>query len=76
MDEDGWESVKPYMAAQKMNYRVVIGDDKIAEAYGGVESLPTSFMIDREGRVASVHVGLVSKSSYQNEIVELLEKRP
>src|SRR5579863_7342627 len=61
MDDDGWTSVKPYVTEKKINYRIIIGDDKLAQIYGGVESLPTSFVIDRGGRIASSHVGLVSK---------------
>jgi cytochrome c biogenesis protein CcmG/thiol:disulfide interchange protein DsbE len=51
---------------------MMIGDDTMAQQYGGVDSLPTSFLIDKEGRIASVHVGLVSKGNYQSEIRELL----
>ncbi|MBI3683594.1 MAG: TlpA family protein disulfide reductase [Acidobacteria bacterium] len=76
MDEDGWDSVKPYLENRKVNYRVVIGNDEVADLYGGVSSLPTSFLIDRQGKIAGVHVGLVSKSVYQNEIEELLEAQP
>ncbi len=72
MDEEGWEVVKPYLEKSKINYRVVIGDDITAQQYGGVDSLPTSFMLDREGRIASTHIGLVSKGSYQNDIKTLL----
>ncbi len=72
LDEDGWDAVKPYIEQRKINYRVVIGTDKVATLYGDVDSLPTTFMIDREGRVAAVHVGLVSKSDYQHDILELL----
>ena len=72
MDEDGWGVVKPYMAERKINYRILLGDDKVAQAYGGVDSLPTSFIIDREGRITSTHVGLVSKSEYENAILKLL----
>ncbi len=72
MDEEGWEVVKPYLEKSKINYRVVIGDDITAQQYGGVDSLPTSFMLDREGRIAATHVGLVSKGSYQNDIKALL----
>lgn len=75
MDEEGWEVVKPYLAQNKINYRVAVGDDSLAQLYGGVESLPTTFIIDGAGRIASTHVGLVSKSDYENEIVELLESR-
>ena len=72
MDEEGWEAVKPYLEKSKINYRVVIGDDMTAQQYGGVDSLPTSFMLDRECRIAATHVGLVSKGSYQNDIKTLL----
>ena len=72
MDEEGWEVVKPYVEKAKINYRIVIGDDMTAQNYGGVDSLPTSFMLDREGRIAATHVGLVSKSSYQNDIKTLI----
>lgn len=73
MDEEGWDIVRPYISDRKMNYRVLLGDDSVAQIYGGVDSLPTTFLIDREGRIASTHVGLVSKSTYQNEIQHLLE---
>jgi thiol-disulfide isomerase/thioredoxin len=72
MDEEGWAVVKPYVTDHKVNYRMVIGDDMTAQMYGGVDSLPTSFLIDREGRTAAVHVGLVSKKVYQDDITQLL----
>ena len=72
-DDDGWKSVKPYMTAKKINYRIMIGNDDVAKLYGGVESLPTTLAIDKQGRVASTHVGLVSKSDYKNEIESLLQ---
>jgi peroxiredoxin len=74
MDEEGWSVVKPYVAAHKVNYRMLIGDDMTAQMYGGVESLPTSFLIDRQGRTAAVHIGLVSKKVYQDDIAQLLGK--
>ena len=65
MDDDGWPAVKPYLEAHNMNYRVVIGDDRVASLFGGIEALPTTMMIDREGRIASVHLGLVAKANTQ-----------
>ena len=73
MDEEGWEVVKPYAERTKINYRLVMGDDITAQLYGGVESLPMTFVVDKDGNVASTHVGLVSKSVYRNEIVQLLD---
>jgi peroxiredoxin len=75
MDEDGWNVIKPFLAEEKVNYRVLLGNDSVGTLYGGVDSLPTTFVIDREGRIAATHIGLVSKSDYQDEIVPLLENK-
>jgi peroxiredoxin len=72
MDDDGWQAVKPYLAAQRVNYRIALGNDRVSELYGGIDSLPTTVLIDREGRVASVHLGLVSRSEYTTEIQQVL----
>ncbi|MBI4876721.1 MAG: TlpA family protein disulfide reductase [Acidobacteria bacterium] len=72
MDDEGWNAVKPYLERQRINYRVVMGTPEIAELYGGVESLPTTFMIDRDGRIARVHIGLVGRREYQDDIDQLL----
>jgi len=72
MDDDGWTSVKPYVEKKKINYRMMIGTEELSQLYGGVDSLPTTFIIDREGRVASKHEGLIGKNEYLSEIVQLL----
>ncbi len=72
MDDDGWDAVKPYVERMRINYRVLMGTPEVGDLYGGVESLPTTFVIDREGRIVSVHVGLVGKRDYQEEIDGLL----
>jgi len=72
MDEDGWQTVRPFIAAHNMNYRVAIGTDQVARRYGGIASLPTTFIIDQEGKIAAVHIGLVSKINYASEILHLL----
>ena len=74
MDEDGWKPVRPYMQAAKIDYRVAIGDDALAQKFGGVESLPETLLIDRDGRIAARHVGIVGKSDYESEIVRILAK--
>ena len=76
MDDEGWAVVKPFLAEWSINYRTLLGDSIIAELYGGVDALPTSFLIDRDGRVASSHQGLISKTVYKNEIQELLSAQP
>ena len=74
MDEDGWKAVKPYEEKIGMNYRVLLGNEATAKLYGGVESLPTTLLIDRTGKIAATHTGLVSKGTYEREIEELLRR--
>jgi len=73
MDEDGWSVVNPYVASQKVNYPIVLGDERVNMLYGGIEALPTTLLIGRHGRVAYVHAGLISKSEYVKEITQLLK---
>jgi len=73
MDDEGWPVVKPFIEQMKMNYRVVIGNDKTADLYGGIEALPTTVLIDRDGRIASMHVGLAGKQEFQDAIEKLLQ---
>jgi thiol-disulfide isomerase/thioredoxin len=46
---EGLLVVKKFVEEQKINYVIVMGDDKIADAFGGVDAIPTTFIIDRDG---------------------------
>ena len=73
MDEDGWNAVKPYIAEHKLNYRILLGNDSVSQLYGGLDSLPTTFVLDREGKRAfPPHIGLINKSEYVQELQSLL----
>lgn len=75
MDEDGWKAIRPYVANMKVNYRVLLGNDDVSTAYGGLDSLPTTLLIDRQGKIASVHVGVsIGKEEFKNAIVQLLNQ--
>ena len=73
MDEDGWSAIKPYVQKMAMNYRVLLGNDDVSTAYGGLDSLPTTLLIDRQGKIASVHIGVtMGKEEFKDAIVKLL----
>ncbi len=63
--------------AKKVNvtYPILLTDGKVAPAYGGVDSLPESFYIDRNGVVVSETVGLASKDEVEAKIKELVEAK-
>jgi peroxiredoxin len=61
------------LTTKKIDYPIVVGTEDLAKAYGGVDSLPSTFIIDREGKIAFSHTGLVGKDTYETEIRSLLD---
>jgi peroxiredoxin len=45
MDDDGWKAITPFVANKKINYRILLGDDTTGDLYGGVEALPTTWIV-------------------------------
>jgi thiol-disulfide isomerase/thioredoxin len=72
MDEDGWKVITPYVAEHKINYPIVLADEEVNELYGGIEALPTTLLVGRDGKVAFLHAGLISREDYEEEIRKLL----
>lgn len=72
LDEKGPGVVKPFVAKMGINYPVVMGDQKTAAEYGGVEVVPTTFVIDRKGKIAAEHEGDAERATLESEIKPLL----
>jgi cytochrome c biogenesis protein CcmG/thiol:disulfide interchange protein DsbE len=70
--DDGWDDVRSFVKSLGVNYRVLLGDDATADRYGGVEALPTTFLIDRTGRIAAIHIGLTDRRDIEDGVEELL----
>ena len=56
----------------KINYPIVIHDQEIVYAYGGIRSIPTTFILDKEGKVRQGVQGYRPKSFFTNIIDPLL----
>jgi len=72
------DSIKPvlkYYAEQKMNYPVALGNDELAQAYGGVLGLPVAFLIDREGRIVWKQTGEADAAVFEKQIADALSAR-
>ena len=68
MDDGGWKAIKPFVEESKMNYPVLIGNDELATKFGGIDVLPTTFVIDKQGRIIAAHQGLTSKDEFEDAI--------
>jgi cytochrome c biogenesis protein CcmG/thiol:disulfide interchange protein DsbE len=74
MDEEGWKTIEPYLKKNPISYPIVAGNFSAADPYG-VTALPVTVLIDRAGRVAAKHVGVVNKKSFEAELKQLLAER-
>jgi len=68
MDDSGKKAVQPFVEktsfqvngqAEKMDYKVVLGNDDIADKFGGILGLPTSMLYARDGKKVKTIVGLM-----------------
>ena len=66
-DEGSPEMVKRFVADHRMNYPVVMLTPEIEKIFGGVNALPTSFVLDREMRMVQRHVGLLNPALTDQE---------
>lgn len=57
---------------QGLNYPLLVGDDSMSRKYGGVEFLPTSYFVGRDGKIVAETAGLVSKSEVEASIKKAL----
>jgi peroxiredoxin len=73
MDQDGWPVVKPFVEKKAVTYPIVLGNKRVAYLYGDVEALPVAFFVDREQRVAAIHLGAASRKQVEATIKALLE---
>jgi cytochrome c biogenesis protein CcmG/thiol:disulfide interchange protein DsbE len=75
MDESGWSVVKPFLAENHLPYPILLGDGPTAQRFG-IETLPDTFLIDRQARVAAAcRAGLVDKKDVEANIKALLSER-
>jgi thiol-disulfide isomerase/thioredoxin len=72
VDDDDQDAIKSFVADFGINYPVALASDDIRIRYGGVAALPTSFVLDAEGRVVQKHEGLRDPLLYEIEIRSLL----
>jgi len=66
-DEVSAEVVRRFAAEQHVNYPIVMLTPEIEKAFPGVHALPTSFVLDREGRLVQKHVGMLTMTTAEAE---------
>jgi peroxiredoxin len=72
MDDSGEEAIAKFAKEMGVNYPVLIGKESVGDAYGGVEFLPTTFFIDRRGKIVDRVFGLVGHSDMEDNVKKAL----
>jgi thiol-disulfide isomerase/thioredoxin len=71
-DEDGWPVVRPFLAQTPVRYTILMGNDHIAAPFGGADALPVTFIVTRDGVIASKSAGAIKDGMYDGLIERLL----
>ncbi|MEO6238910.1 MAG: TlpA disulfide reductase family protein [Vicinamibacterales bacterium] len=66
-DSGSLDDVRQFARQHGMNYPTIMSTPEIEKLFPGIYALPTSFMIDREGRLAQKHVGQLSAALTETE---------
>jgi len=72
VDEDSPDDVREFTKAFHMNYPVVMWSHELVSEYGGVPALPTTFLINKDGRIVQKHEGLYPPEVYDAEVRALM----
>ncbi|MBI5789517.1 MAG: TlpA family protein disulfide reductase [Candidatus Schekmanbacteria bacterium] len=76
LDRDGAKAVRYFQSKVKMDYPVVMGDEKITVDYlGYYNALPTSFIISPDWKIYRKYLGFVPKEKIEKDLAELLKKK-
>jgi peroxiredoxin len=68
MDDASEEDIAKFAKQMGVNYPILLGKEAVGDAYGGVQFLPTTFFIDRNGKVVDRVFGLKSRSEIEDNI--------
>ncbi len=65
LDQKGPKHVQKFVEQNAMNYTVVMGDNAAVEAFGGFNSIPTTFLIGRDGKILHEKSGAMAHEQYE-----------
>jgi thiol-disulfide isomerase/thioredoxin len=74
MDDASTEDIAKFAKEMGVNYPILLGKDAVAESYGGVSVLPTTFFLDRDGKLIAREFGLRSRSDFVDDIKKALSQ--
>jgi thiol-disulfide isomerase/thioredoxin len=74
MDEGDPQVVRDFVKANGINYPILRGDSRVAQAFGGVNGIPASFLVDQKGQIVLHHTGILSAKALRAAVDPLLPR--
>jgi thiol-disulfide isomerase/thioredoxin len=68
VDERPAEDVKAFATQFKVNYPIAMAPRDLQEAFGGVSAVPSTFVVDPEGRIVQRHLGILQARRTEHEV--------
>jgi cytochrome c biogenesis protein CcmG/thiol:disulfide interchange protein DsbE len=75
LDMEGETVLRPFSEQLRVPYPVVVGTRKVVVDYGNITGVPTSFFIDRDGKIADRFIGMRPRKVLEKNIIDLLKKK-
>jgi thiol-disulfide isomerase/thioredoxin len=72
MDDASTDDIKKFAQEMGVNYPILLGKEAVGLSYGGVNVLPTTFFLDRNGKIIFREFGLQSRSVFVDHIKQTL----
>jgi len=67
MDDASPNDIERFADELGVNYPILVGEDTVGEAYGGVQFLPSTFYIGRDGKVVDKVFGLKTRNEIEED---------
>lgn len=68
LDQDGLGALGTFVHENMIPYKVIMGDSRISRSFGGVSSIPTLYMVDRDGRLVRKLTGFHSYAELEKQV--------
>ena len=70
--DDSWAPVGPFSKQYGINYTIVLGNPDVAAKFGGIEGIPTTFVIDADGVIRFRHMGYAPPEVFTQAVDQAL----
>ena len=72
-DTAGPAAVKKFIAKNGVTYRILMSDTAVEAGFGGMDAIPTTFIIDRDGMIRDRKVGALPAAQYEKLLLTFLK---